>query len=73
MLFFRKRTNASASRIAIMSSVALVAAAVWAWDVPMETVGHYFLVTLLLLGGLIVLAAITVLVIKGLKKLLRKP
>lgn len=73
MLFFRKRTNMSAVRIAIFASVAMVAAAVYSWDVPVETIGQYLLITLVLIGGLVLLAGVTVLVVKGLQKLLRKP
>lgn len=73
MLFFKKRTNRSPVRIAILSSAAFIGAAVWAWDVPFETVGHYFLMALLLTVGLMLLAGVTVLILKGMQKLLRKP
>lgn len=72
-MFFKKRSNAAAARIATLSSLAFIAAAVWAWDLPLQTVGHYFLITLVLVGALMLLAGIVVLLIKGVQKLLRKP
>lgn len=73
MLFSRKRAHASAARIAIFASVAITVAAVYSWDIPLKTIGQYFLITLVLVGGLVLLAGLTVLVVKGLQKLVRRP
>jgi hypothetical protein len=72
MLFFRRRKGRSAVPIAILSSLAFIAAAVWAWDLPLATVGHFFLITLVLTVGLMLLAAVAVLGIKWLQKVLGK-
>ncbi len=69
MFTFKKRTPRSATAVAILASLAFLALAVWGWEVPLATVGRYFVISLLLIGAVMLAAIVMVLLLRAVSKL----
>ncbi len=69
MLFSKKRKSGSAIAVALMASLAFMALAIWGWGVPLATVGQFFLISLVLMIGLMLAAVLFVVLIKFLQRL----
>ncbi|GAB3106349.1 hypothetical protein G8770_07975 [Aestuariicella hydrocarbonica] len=69
MIFSRKNKSRSAASVAVLASLAFLALAVWGWDVPLETLSQFFLISLVLILGLMVAAIGMVVLIKFVQKL----
>ncbi len=72
MLFSKKRKPSSAIAVALLASLAFMALAIWGWGVPLSTVGQFFLISLVLILGLMAAAIVLVACIKFLQRLSRR-
>ncbi|MGH1373463.1 MAG: hypothetical protein ACRBBW_15595 [Cellvibrionaceae bacterium] len=69
MIFSKKRKPGSAIAVALLASAAFLALAIWGWGVPLSTVGQFFLISLVLIAGLMLAAIALVACIKFLQRL----
>lgn len=72
MLFFKGRKARSAASVAILASLAFLALAVWGWGVPLETIGNFFLISTVLILGLMLAAVVMVMFIKLIQRFFRR-
>lgn len=69
MLFSKKRKPGSAMAVALLASFAFMALAIWGWGVPLKTVGQFFLISLVLIVGVMLAAIVLVACLKLLQRL----
>ena len=69
MLFSKKRKPGSAMAVALLASFAFMALAIWGWGVPLETVGQFFLISVVLIVGVMLAAIVLVACFKFLQRL----
>lgn len=72
MLFFKRRKARSAVFIAILASLSFLALAVWGWGMPLETVGKFFFISLVLILALMLAAVLMVVVFKLIQRVFRR-
>lgn len=69
MVKFRfKRKSRSAISVALIASASFLALAVWGWGMALSTLVEYFLILCVLMFAVIMLAALSVGMVKLLKK-----
>lgn len=69
MLFSKNRKPRSTIAVAMLASLAFMALAVWGWGMPLETVGQFFLISVVLIAGLMIAAIVMVACLKFLQRL----
>ena len=73
MLFGFRRKSRPAFGVAMVASLAFIALAIWGWNVPVDQVLSILFASVLLIGALVVAAALLVLLFRLLRRLLRRP
>ena len=72
MIFSRFRSLRSTTGLAVFVCLAFVAAAVWAWDLPLAKVLQYLWICILLVLALVLAAALMLWLVKSLQKIFRR-
>ncbi|NIB43709.1 hypothetical protein HBA55_29155 [Pseudomaricurvus alkylphenolicus] len=68
-MFGKKRKPATALSIAMLSSAAFIALAIYGWDLPTESALRFFWMSAIMVGGMMIAAVIMVLLIRLLRRL----
>ena len=69
---FGRRGKRSSTVLALLACLAFVAAAVWAWELPLGKVLQFFWICLLLVMALVLSAALVVWIFKTVQKIFRR-
>lgn len=72
MIFSKNRKPQSAIVVALLASLAFMALAVWGWGMPLEKVGQFFLISMLLIVCVMVVAIVAVALLKLLQRFSRR-